>query len=62
MAAVKAFIMQFWKHILLFGLVLFLGIFGSAYLKARAYNRATGANVSMWDALFIELKVQQPAK
>jgi hypothetical protein len=29
----------------------------SAYYEADAYNRVTGANVSTWDALFLELRV-----
>ena len=28
-----------------------------AWCEASAYNRVTGANVSTWDALFIELRV-----
>lgn len=34
----------------------------SAKMEAEAYNRATGANVSTWDALWIELRVQAAPK
>jgi hypothetical protein len=30
--------------------------------EAKAYNRVTGANVSTWDAMFLELRVQEGAK
>ena len=30
----------------------------AAYMEASTYNRVTGANVSTWDALWIELRVQ----
>ncbi len=29
-----------------------------SYFEAEAYNRHTGANVSTWDAMWIELRVQ----
>lgn len=29
-----------------------------SYFEAQAYNRATGSDVSMWDAMWIELRVQ----
>ena len=29
-----------------------------AYFEAKAYNRITGAHVSTWDAIFLELRVQ----
>lgn len=32
-------------------------VFKSA-MEAAAYNRATGSNVSTWDAMWIELRVQ----
>lgn len=39
-----------------------LGIFGvwwfGAAMEARAYNRATGADVTTWDAMWVELRVQ----
>lgn len=55
----------------IFVLVLFLGIilaisFGvnccNSRLEARAYNRVTGANVSWWDAMWIDLRAEAPAK
>lgn len=35
-------------------------VFGEAYLKAAAYRRATGKQVSVWDAVFLDLRVQEP--
>lgn len=35
---------------------------GKSSLEARAYNRATGSDVSTFDAMFIELRVQSEAK
>lgn len=34
----------------------------SASLEAQAYNRITGKNVSTWDAMFVELRVDAPPK
>ena len=34
----------------------------SSYMEARAYERVTGKRVSTWDAMFIELRVQEGAK
>ncbi len=34
----------------------------SSYFEARAYNRVTGAHVSTFDAMFIELRVQEGPK
>lgn len=31
-------------------------------MEARAYNRVTGQNVSTWDAMWIELRVQDSPK
>ena len=33
-----------------------------AYFEAKAYNRVTGENVSTWDAMWIELRVQAGPK
>ena len=30
----------------------------SAYFEASAFNRLTGQNATLWDALFTELRVQ----
>lgn len=41
------------------------GIIGwivSSAMEARAYNHVTGKNVSTWDAMWIELRVQEGAK
>lgn len=29
-----------------------------SHMEAKAYNRVTGANVTTWDAMWIELRVQ----
>jgi hypothetical protein len=46
--------------------VLFGGIFSikwtDAYFEARAYERVTGKHVSTWDAMFIDLRVQEQAQ
>lgn len=33
-----------------------------SYFEARAFNRVTGQNVSTFDAMFIELRVQENVK
>lgn len=33
-----------------------------SYMEARAYNRITGKNVSTWDAMWVDLRVQSEAK
>lgn len=30
-----------------------------SYFEAQAFNRATGSNVSTWDAMWVELRVQE---
>ena len=32
---------------------------GCSYLEARAYNNVTGQDVSTWDAMFLDLRVQE---
>lgn len=51
----------FWLFALLC-VLLVGGWLGQSYFEARAYNRVTGKNVSMFDAMFIELRVQESAK
>lgn len=43
----------------LLGLVVWLV---SSHFDAQAYNRATGSNVSTWDAMWVELRVQAGAR
>lgn len=33
---------------------------GKSYFEAKAYNRVTGANVSVWDAMWVRLMVTNP--
>jgi hypothetical protein len=47
--------------VLLFALLLSIPII-SAYFEAQSYNRVTGANVSTWDAIFLDLRVQESPK
>lgn len=35
---------------------------GSAYYEAQAYYRVTGKKVSTWDAIFLDLRVQEGVK
>ena len=53
-------------QVALIALVVLGGVFGIWYgasaLEARSYNRITGKNVSAWDAMFVELRVQEGAK
>lgn len=48
------------------GIGLLLGVTGfwvvSSKFEADAYFRVTGKNVSTWDAMWIELRVQEGAK
>ena len=42
--------------------LLILGIicggFAQPYFEAQTYNKLTGANVTMWDAMWVELRVE----
>lgn len=39
--------------------LLFLGgWYGWSYLEAQSYNRLTGSQVTTWDAMFVDLRVQ----
>lgn len=50
------------------GLLLLLGCLAmtpwviSSYFEATAFNHATGADVSTWDAMWIELRVEGKGK
>lgn len=43
------------------GLLIGIWVFRSS-MEAKAYNRATGHEVSTWDAMWIELRVQAEPK
>lgn len=44
-------------------LLLGFGIWvGRSHFEARAYNHVTGKNVSTWDAMFLDLRVQAEPK
>lgn len=44
-------------------LLIGLGIWaGKSYFEARAFNHATGKSVSTWDAMFLDLRVQEGTK
>lgn len=34
----------------------------SSYQESAAYNRLTGANTTTWDAMFVQLRVQEGTK
>lgn len=51
----KFFIMS---TVLFFSIILFGWVVKSSF-EANSYNRLTGKNVSTWDAMFIELRVQE---
>jgi hypothetical protein len=33
-----------------------------SHFEARAFNHLTGKHVSTWDAMWVELRVQEPSK
>jgi hypothetical protein len=35
---------------------------GFSHLEARSFERVAGPHVSTWDAMFLELRVQQPTE
>jgi hypothetical protein len=45
----------------LVGTILFLPTFfiGSSYMESKTFNRLTGANTTWFDALWVELRVQE---
>lgn len=43
------------------GLILFFTLIGP-YMEARTFNKLTGANVSTWDAIWVNLRVDIPVK
>lgn len=45
-----------------FVVVVLLLLFVQPYFEAQAYNRATGSDVSTWDAFWVELRVQADPK
>ena len=47
--------------VLTFGACVGFWVFSSS-MEAAAYNRVTGKHVSTWDAMWIELRVQESVK
>jgi hypothetical protein len=43
--------------LLMVGILILVWVFGS-HMEAQAYENATGKEVSTWDAMWIELRVQ----
>lgn len=43
-------------------LCLSLGWYIYSSFEATAFNRVTGKSVSTWDAMFLDLRVQEPTK
>lgn len=52
----KASIAVFVGGMVLLGVVFWLV---PSYFEARTYSRLTGANVTMWDAMWVDLRVQE---
>jgi hypothetical protein len=58
----------FWRSVcVVLGVVALLVVpilmwYGFSAMEAAAFNRATGKNVSAWDAMWIELRVQEGTK
>lgn len=60
---------EIWKFILA-GILLIILIAGitfcacyfDAYFEAKAYERITGIKVITWDAMFVDLRVMEPAR
>ena len=44
-----------------FTLIAFGGWVGQSYFEARTYTRLTGRNVTTWDAMWVDLRVIEPA-
>lgn len=57
---------QFVLAVLLIMLATFLVIGGgwivASYMKAVAYTRITGKEVTTWDAMWVDLRIQEPVK
>ena len=53
-----------WATVLMVGFAALLvsGHVLHSYMEAAAYNRVTGDNVSTWDAIWVELRVQAEPK
>lgn len=49
---------------LLILIILLLGgvAYTRAYFEAQAYNRITGKEVTTWDAMFLDLRIQESVK
>ncbi len=47
--------------ILVLSILIGIWVFRSK-MKSNAFNNVTGKNVSTWDAMWIELRVQEPSK
>ena len=43
-------------------LAMLLGWAAYSSFQARAFERVTGKHVSTWDAMFLDLRVQEPPK
>jgi hypothetical protein len=49
----------FWASFVALGTMFWLG---TSFMEARTFSRLTGREVSTIDAMFIQLRVQEPAK
>jgi hypothetical protein len=55
---------SWWLALLIVGVLLFTGVFTvvKASFKANAYYNVTGKHVSTWDAIWLDLRVQEPTE
>jgi hypothetical protein len=48
--------------VLLIAAVIYGCFFFKAHMEAKTFNKLTGANVSAWDAMWVQLRVDIPVK
>jgi hypothetical protein len=48
--------------VFIIGAITLAVVVGSAHMEAKAFNKVTGKNVSTWDAIFLDLRVQEEVK
>lgn len=47
---------------MILGLLILTGVWViSSHMEAKAYNRVTRSNVTTWEAMWIQLRVQNPS-
>lgn len=51
-----------WMLVVALVLVLLAGWVLASWIEARSFESVTGKHVSTWDAMFLDLRVQEPAR